>query len=144
MALHRLSSNGGRRLATIGLVLILLWPALVDRDGLPLSTYPMYAGTREPVLTLVTARGVNTSGAPVSLSTPQIAETRDPLIAQSFLNDAVSTGRVDVVCREIATRVGADVVTVEIAHEVHDVVRHVRDDDGLISRETVASCEVGA
>ena len=135
--------NPARRVVTLLIVAAMLWPLVSNNDGLPLSTYPMYAGARSDTLAFVTASGVTAGGASVRLSTPQIAQTRDPLIAQSFLNDAVADRTTDVVCREIASRLGdGQVVTVEIAREVHNVVAFVRDDTSLVERVRLARCEV--
>ena len=125
------------------IVAVMLWPVVSNEDGLPLSTYPMYAGARVDTLALVTAAGVTSDGAFTTLSTPQIAQTRDPLIAQSFLNDAVANGTIEVVCQEIASRlVAGQVVAVEIAEEVHNVVAFVRERESLVARTRLASCEV--
>ncbi len=131
-----------RRFVTLLIVAAMLWPLVSNEDGLPLSTYPMYSGTRAETLAIVTASGVTSDGVSIRLSTPQIAQTRDPLIAQSFLNDAVERGATDVVCREIASRVDGQVVSVEIAREVHNVVAYVRDRDSLVERTRLAVCEV--
>lgn len=129
-----------RRLFTALVVLAMLSPLVADRDGLPLSTYPMYAGTRSEVLTLVVASGVASDGEPVGLSMPEIAETRDPLIAQSFLNDALSTDSLNVVCREILERSREVIELVEIAFETRNTVDHVRGEPSLLERAVVARC----
>ena len=135
-------ANRARRIATALLVAVLLWPVVQNRDGLPLSTYPMYAGTRTSTVTLVTATGVAADGEPIALSMREIAQTLDPLIAQSFLNDAVATGRASEVCEQIAGRATAAVVSVEIAREQRDAVAYARDEPSLLTRDIVAACEV--
>lgn len=141
MALGALHTNVARRLATALVVLALLFPLLRNEDGLPLSTYPMYAGSRSETLTIVTARGVAVGGEAVTLSMPQIAETRDPLIAQSFLNDAVASDKLEIVCLEIAARV-ENAAAIEISSERRNIVEHARGRDSLIEREDLFTCTV--
>jgi hypothetical protein len=132
-----------RRLSTLVLVVALLSPVLRNEDGLPLSTYPMYAGTRSRIVTFVSAVGVGPDGQSATLSMPEIAQTRDPLIAQAFLNDAVGRGDVERVCEEISSRVGRQFVAVEIATERRDVVRHVRGHASVVDRTVHVTCPVG-
>lgn len=131
-----------RRLVTVVFVGLLLSPVVRNADGLPLSNYPMYASARSSELRFVTASGVDAAGDRSTLSLPEIADTLDPLIAQAFLNDAVSRGDTERVCLEIASRVGSEVAHVEIAAEVHDVVRNALGEPSLLSRELYSSCSV--
>ncbi len=131
-----------RRLVTVGLIAALLSPAVRNEDGLPLSTYPMYAGTRSNESSYVTARGVTDTGANRTLSTSTIAETMDQLIAQSFLNDSVARGDGAQVCRQIADRAPGDVTAIEIATELHDAVARLRGEESLLQRNVHARCEV--
>lgn len=140
-----MSASGGlwvRRLATVAFVCLLFWPVVRNADGLPLSNYPMYASARSSDVRFVAVSGLDAAGERLTLSLPEIADTLDPLIAQAFLNDAVSRGDTDRVCREIASRVGGDVVEVEIAAEVHDVVSNTRGEPSLLDRELYARCSV--
>jgi len=139
------SGDTARRLATVVIVAAMLWPLIPNEDGLPLSTYPMYSGTRSETLAFITASGVDSNGTSVRLTMPEIAQTRDPLIAQSFLNDAVGVGSVDRVCREIASRLDMSRVTrVEIAREVHHVTAFVKKQESLVERVELAGCDVGS
>jgi hypothetical protein len=76
-----------RRLTTVTLLGVLMSPVVRNRDGLPLSTYPMYATARSNIVGFVVVRGVTSGGEHVDLSMFTIARTRDPLIAESFLGD---------------------------------------------------------
>lgn len=128
-------------MATIGLLIALISPAVRDRDGLPLSTFPMYAATRAEESTFITATGVDASGAPVTLSALMISGSRDRLIAQSFLNDAVRRGDEASICRDIADRLDASVRGVKIATERHNTIARLRGDDSLVERTVLAECE---
>ncbi len=135
-------ASWARRLATLGLVAALVSPAVRNEDGLPLSTYPMYSSSRSQVSTFVTASGVDEQGRRTALSALIIAESRDRLIAQSFLNDAVRRGDAEPICMEIAVRVERSLVAVEIATERHDTIARLRGEDSLQEREVHVSCEV--
>ncbi len=141
MTQRALQTDWLRRLVTGLLVLAMLWPMVRNVDGLPLSTYPMYSGARSETLTLLTASGITTTGERSPLSMLQVAQTRDPLIAQSFLNNAVASGSTDAVCLEIAGRAGTSFDLVEISRERHDIVAYARGDTSLVDRERLASCE---
>lgn len=130
-----------RRVATVGLLIALVSPAVRDRDGLPLSTFPMYAATRADESTFITATGIDADGAPVTLSALSISGSRDRLIAQSFLNDAVRRGDEASICRDIADRVDGSVRVVEIATERHNTIDRLRGDDSLVDRTVLADCE---
>lgn len=136
-----------RRLLTAGLVFALVLPLIRNRDGLPLSTYPMYSGTRSSEMTFVTAVGVAPDGSNVRLSMPIVADTRDALIAQAYLRDAAERDQTDEACERIAGRLGENrlgVVSVEIARERHDAVRRVAGEPSLIERELYTVCAVGS
>ena len=128
--------------ATLVLLGALLAPAALDRDGLPLSTYPMYAHTRDSVVDIVAVQA-RASGADIELSIGEIAATRDPLVAQSYLDDRAAAGRADEVCRESADRIGddhPDGVDVVVARERHRVVDRARGQSSLEERDVLARC----
>jgi hypothetical protein len=133
-----------RRLLTLGLVAALLSPAIRNEDGLPLSTYPMYSGARSSVSAYVTASGLDAQGNRTTFSALTIAGSRDRLIAQSFLNDAVQRGEAALVCAEIASRVDPALERVEIATERHDTIARLRGEPSLLERNVHAACEVPA
>lgn len=137
------SGDIARRLVTAVVIAAMFWPLVSNDDGLPLSTYPMYSGTRSETLTFITASGIDAAGVRTQLSMTQIAQTRDPLIAQSFLNDAASLGTIESVCEDIASRLGPGPVRgVEVAREVHNVTAFARDRESLVSRRVLADCAV--
>jgi len=129
-----------RLLITLVMVLALVSPALRNADSFPLSTYPMYAGDRSPVMSFVGARGLTPSGDVVRLSIGVQAATDDPLIAESRFRRAKATGALEPLCAEIAVRArgSASVVTVELVEQVFDL----RADSADPTVEVLASCEV--
>lgn len=140
-----------RRRKRIGITLAvlgaLLAPVVLDRDGLPLSTYPMYAFPRRGESTIVTAQGITEEGAPRTLTPTIIGGSDDPLIVVGELRAALARDRGDERCRQIAGRVGArseldDVTDIEIVSERHDTVARTSGDDSLLDRTVRARCEV--
>ncbi len=130
-----------RRLVTLALLSALFSPVLRDRDGLPLSTYPMYAGTRSNTVGFVTVRAFTASGEPEQLSMFTIARTRDPLIAESFLTDSVRRGDADQLCADVALRADEPVTRIEVATERFDVAERSSGDPPF-DRIVHASCAV--
>jgi hypothetical protein len=129
---------------TLVIFAALVSPLVRNEDGLPLSTYPMYSGTRSNMSSFVTASGVDVAGDRTTLSALTISESRDRLIAQSFLNDAVRRGDAAAICIDIASRVERSLVAVEIATERHDTVARLRGEPSLRDREVHARCEVSS
>ncbi len=134
-----------RRWAALALfVVVLVSPALRDRDSFPLSTQPMYAHDRGRVAELATVVGRDRDGRLVRLSLGAIADTDDPLIAQSTARDAIRRGDADELCRTVAGRVRDrdGLVRVEVVRERVDVVA-MADGSQPVGRLTVvASCPV--
>ncbi len=130
---------------TAGVVAALFVPVLLDRDDVPLATYPMYSRERADVVAVTTAVGVTADGEERTLGLGVIGDTDDPLIAVGELRAAVRNGDADRRCAEIAGRVGdADTVEVLVVTERHDVVDHVRTGDGFRERTVHARCAVSA
>ena len=138
-----------RCLVSLAIVVAVAVPVLGSpfRDSFPLSTYPMYAGNREPVMSFISARGLTPSGDQVRLSIGEQGATDDPLIAESRFRRAHATGTLEPLCGDISARVqterGSDqVATVEIIEQVFDLGAH---DDGTARPQTTTvliSCEV--
>jgi hypothetical protein len=131
-----------RRVLTAVVVLVVVSPAIRDRDSFPLSTYPVYASARSEVVSLSTAIGVTADGDVHRLSLDAIARTDDPLVAESAVDDAIDAGRADALCAAIAARTPDRFTHVEVVEERHDVIAHVVDGDGLVDRTVHARCEV--
>ena len=130
-----------RLIATAVFVALLLSPAVRPGDGVPLSSYPMYASPRSAVVEFVVAHGIAPDGEIVALTIAQAAATSDPLIAETRLRNEVAAGRAPALCRDIATRIDAtEIAEIEVRTERHDVVAQVRGLPSLLAAETVARC----
>ncbi len=136
-----------RRLVTAAVLVALVAPVVFDRDSFPLSTYPMYSSSRGAESVLITARGLTSVGSSRELTPTLIGDSDDPLVVVGRLRAALSVGRGDVRCAEIAERVALrsefdDVVVIEIVSERHDTVARTLDQESLIGRDVRATCEV--
>lgn len=131
-----------RRVVVVGVLGALVSPALRNHDTFPLSTQPMYAGNQERVVGFAFAVGYDAQGTRRRLSLGAIARTDDALIAQSAVQNAIAAGRADAFCSEVAGRVPARIVRVEVVEERHDVVAFVERHPSVVERAVRASCEV--
>jgi hypothetical protein len=118
-------------------------PAVRDRDSFPLSTYPIYATARGDVVPISTAVGIDTAGRTQTLDMATIADTDDPLIAESLVEREIRAGRADQLCAEIAQRAPREIDAIEVVEEHHDVVAHASGDVSLVQRAVHARCQVG-
>jgi hypothetical protein len=87
-----------RLLITAGVVAALVAPVVLDRDGFPLSTYPMYSRVRGDEVTLRNRPGRRPDGSPSALTLGVIGDSDDPLIVAGELRDAIRGGRADQRC----------------------------------------------
>jgi hypothetical protein len=117
-------------------------PALRDRDSFPLSTYPMYAFAREDEAVISTAVGIDAAGTVSRLSLPAIADTDDPLIAESLVARSIEGGRASTLCSEIAARAPAGLASIEVVSERHDLVPQAAGQGSLVERIVHARCAV--
>ena len=147
MGAERVVRRSRRAVVTAAVLAALVAPVVVDRDSFPLSTYPMYSRARGNESTIVTAQGVGADGTPRTLTPWLIGASDDPLVVVGRLRAALSAGRGDARCGEIAARVAGrasldDIDTIEIVGERHDTVARTLGTDSLIDRDVRASCEV--
>ena len=128
-------------LAVVGLVAA---PAVIDLGLFPLSDYPIYANRRGRTATFTTAIGLDSDGTARRLSLEVVADTDDPLIAQSTVADAIAAGEADRLCAAIARRSGPRHPFIAVVTERHDVVRYAAGrTDSLLDRQVVAQCPGG-
>jgi len=134
----------------VGIVGALWAPVVLDRDGFPLSTYPMYARTRGAQIAFVTAQAVAEDESTTALSLAVIGDSDDPLIVAGELRAAIRAGRAEDACRSIATRarawngLPADTATIAVVSERHDVEARIVGEPSLMERTVHAQCEVAA
>ena len=140
----------GRIIVTAALVGALVAPVVLDRDGFPLSTYPMYSRIRGDTVTFATAQALDAAGVTSTLTLGVIGDSDDPLIVAGELRDAIRDGRSAQQCEEIAARAAEwrglppGIVGIEVVTERHDIVIRVEGGDSLRERTVHASCELPA
>jgi hypothetical protein len=132
--------RGVRRLALIVTPAVLLIPAVSGKDSFPISTYPMYAFRRASTDRFQAVLGEDSAGTMRPLPMHQVADTSDPLIAESLIDQAIRTGSAMRLCERIALRVNADVDRVLVVEEVHNVVNKLRGVASLQERVVHANC----
>jgi hypothetical protein len=130
-----------RRIVAISALAVVLVPAFTEHDSFPISNYPMYAFTRGRTDRFQLVLGQTSSGTSYPLSLRVVADTDDPLIAESLVADAIRRGAADSLCRQIAQRVSDETVRVLVAEEDHDVIRQARREPSLTNRVVYAACE---
>ena len=130
------------RVAVAAVLIALVVPLVRNHDTFPLSTYPMYAGTRGDVETLPAVLGTDRDGRIERLSTTTIARSDDPLITASLLRQAIRSGRADALCGEIAGRAPSGIVTIEVVEERLDLVASAAGDEEVLDRTVHARCPV--
>ena len=128
----------------------LVAPVVANRDGFPLSTYPMYSRSRGDAVTFATAQAVDGAGGITTLTLSVIGDSDDPLIVAGELRDAIRDDRAQQRCDEIARRAAAwqglpdGVERIDVVTERHDVVAQVEGAPSLLDRTVHASCVVPA
>jgi hypothetical protein len=131
-----------RRGVTVTVLAAVISPAVRGHDSFPLTTYPMYDGTRGRIVTIATAVGVDRLGATRYLPLRTVADTDDPLIAESTVRSAIDSRRAEELCHDIAARAGSSIAAVEVVDERHDVVTRATGGDSLLGRSVHARCPV--
>ena len=134
----------------LGLVLLGLSPAFRDPrrgDSFPLSTYPMFAQTRERPL-LYFAEGLDRSGQAQRLA-PQLLGSGEVMQAVATVRRAIEGGetRRREFCRNIAARVAADgaleeVSRVRLVGARFDPIAYFEEGPTPLERQVHAECKV--
>jgi hypothetical protein len=138
--------RSARAAVTLAVLAALVSPVVLDADGLPLSTYPMYSRARPDESTIYTAQRV-VDGERTSLGFEVIGASDDPLVVAGELRSAVGAGRADDRCAEIADRAAEAGLAepgdrIEVVSERHDTVTFVSGGPSLVERIVRAECEV--
>jgi hypothetical protein len=134
----------------LGLVLLGLSPAFRDArkaDSFPLSTYPMFARTRERPL-LYFAEGVTSSGQGQRLA-PELLGSGEVMQAVATVRRAVEAGepRRRELCRRIADRLKKspdleEVTRVRLVGARFDPIAYFVDGPTPLERKVHAECKV--
>lgn len=131
-----------RTVATLAFVAVLSVPAITSNNGVPLTSYDMYATPRSPETTFVVPVGIRSNGDVAELSSRTIAASSDPLIVETYLRREIQAGRQELLCTTIANRLSdSDIVSVEIRVERYRVDGFAAENPP-VSSELVAICPV--
>jgi hypothetical protein len=121
-------------------------PLALDRDSLPLSTFPMFSAAIDSTQSIATAAGVTVGGTPLRLTPDLIANTAIVNQAVTVVRDAIASGRAAALCTDIAGRVGRngppEAVAVEIVTETYDAPAWFDGDRQPVARQVHARCGV--
>jgi hypothetical protein len=129
-------------LALIVTPAVLIIPAVSGKDSFPISTYPMYAFRRASADRFQAVLGEDSAGAIRPLPMHQVADTSDPLIAESLIDQAIRAGSAMRLCERIALHINADIDRVLVVEEVHNVINKLRGVASLQERVVHANCAV--
>lgn len=129
---------------------VVLWPAIAhpDRDGFPLSTYPMFSTPRDDVAELSSVVGIDTSGAQRWLDPRLINGTREVVEAAAVVDAEIGAGEAPRLCAAVAERVrqrGGDVADLdhlEVVSFSFDAVGWFGGRREPLTRDVHASCPV--
>ena len=137
-------------LATALLVAVTVcWPVLAhpDRDGFPLSTYPMFSSRRSTSEPLSTVVGVDADGDQHWLDPWLLNGTHEVVQAAAVVSDEISTGEAPRLCADVAARVatrsaGGELVRLEVVTVRYDAVDWFAGDRQPLERTVHAACPV--
>jgi len=136
---------------TVVAAVAVLIPLVRDpgNDSFPLSTYPMFTSTREPVATIDVVAGVSAAGTDERLSPELIAGTDEVIQAAALVGRAVRAGPAGTarLCRDVAARVaegsaGGDLVDIEVRTDAYDTVAWFRGQREPLQSRMHAHCQV--
>lgn len=141
----RIVAYGVLAIVVVAMLAPWLWPP--SADSFPLSTYPMFSTDRGNRSSVATVVGLDAAGEEHRLSPELIGGSDEPMLAVATATRA-RQGRAaqQRLCEQVAARVAAserdelDRVTFQV--ETYDPVRHFTGDDGRISADVLATCDV--
>jgi hypothetical protein len=131
-------------LVSVLAVAAVLSPALHERDGYPLSTYPMFSRDRGQVAVIDTAVGRDSAGGRHRLNPSLISGGIEVIRAAATVSRSIRVGDTAALCAEIATRARgrAELARIEIVSETHDVVDYFAVSKEPLAVQVHATCEV--
>jgi hypothetical protein len=133
----------------LAVAVVVCWPVLVhpDRDGFPLSTYPMFSTRRTTSEPLSTVVGVDAHGDQRWLDPRLLNGTHEVVQAAAVVSDEISAGQAPRLCAEVAARVAtrsgsAELVRLEVVTVRYDAVDWFAGERQPIERTVHAACPV--
>lgn len=133
-----------RRVAPFVAAVIVLFPLTHDprHDSYPLSTYPMFAPNRGAVLNIDTVVRVDSDGVVHRLDPFAISGTDEIVTASVVAVKAIRRGQADLLCQEVAERIGDPSSTVEVRTELVNTIDVVDHHAEPIDVTVWASCRL--
>ena len=130
-----------RIVASLVAAVVVLSPMLREPtdDTYPLSTYPMFAFDRGAEHNIATAVEIDADGSVRRLSPTLIAGTDEVILASVTVTRSINRGEADLLCAEIAERLGPG-RTVEVRLETVDVVAFIADGAEPTAIDVKARC----
>jgi hypothetical protein len=124
---------------------IVCWPVLAhpDRDGFPLSTYPMFSSRRTRTEPLSTVVGIDAEGSQRWLDPWLLNGTHEVIQAAAVVSDEIAAGEAPRLCTDVAARAadhGTDLVRVEVVTVRYDAVDWFAGEREPLERTVHASC----
>jgi hypothetical protein len=131
----------GIGLASAALLLALAWPAVAPRelDSLPLSNYPMFAHSREPVSWFHVVVQLDADGAEHRVDLRKVGGTDQPVQAAETVRQAIRRGESAALCAEVAGRL-TQPGTVQVLTVAYDAPGWFRGDHEPVDRRVHAEC----
>ncbi len=135
-------------LAFIALTSAMLWPLTfaAGTDSFPLSSFPMFATARNPILEAVSVHAVLPSGERARLPPGLAAGTPEVLQARALIHRAVTTNRqtMEVLCRKALTRSQSawklPPIAVELRYERYDARAYYRGQREPLKEKLLHCC----
>lgn len=126
-------------------IVFLLVPSVTGTDGFPVSSHPMYATARSADATFITANATTAADTVVELSMREIANTDDPLVAETRLRRAAEVDDGLAECERIARRVVStdrtdSLTEIRIVRVSGSVTDFVRTDGAAATVEVLTTC----
>jgi len=124
----------------------IVWPAVHDEDGFPLSNYPMFSHPKGTTAKIYHAVGFTSDGRGMPLS-PEMVGTDEIMQAYQSVKLSIHGGRARALCEAVAGRVStsptfSEVVRVEVRVDVFDAVRYWEGDRSTDRSSILAKCGV--
>lgn len=130
---------------TIAVLLLGVYPVMIERDSYPHSHLPMFSVRRTETARIDTVIGVSTDGEITRLSPRLIADTDEVIMAKDAVVNAINSQQTDELCVEIANRVernGTDISSIRVVTETYNAVKWFQNIKTPISVNIYAECDV--
>jgi hypothetical protein len=130
----------------VGLTAAILYPIVPDKDGFPLSNYPMFSTPKGTTAKIYHVVGFTADGRGFPLS-PEMVGTDEIMQAYQTVKLAIRGGRAGSLCKEAAARVADsrdfdEVTRLQVRIDVFESVRYWEGDRSTSKTRILAKCGV--